>query len=125
MSSRALKPRTRPHSKAWLHGTRTRARCHRRRTKEFRKFGGPIQLASNAMESLRSLDGELYSEIEGRATWTGNRTNGIKDGIRDEWCASLSRSLSRSLSLTRTTGKGLAFAQNQIQTELKGIYPKP
>ena len=77
------------------------------------------------MESLRSLDGELYSEIEGRATWTGNRTNGIKDGIRDEWCASLSRSLSRSLSLTRTTGKGLAFAQNQIQTELKGIYPNP
>jgi len=57
------------------------------RTKEFRKFGGPIQLASNAMESLRSLDGELYSEIEGRATWTGNRTNGIKDGIRDEWYA--------------------------------------
>ena len=41
------------------------------------------------MESLRSLDGELYSEIEGRATWTGNRTNGIKDGIRDEWYASL------------------------------------
>merc|ERR1719353_250724 len=57
------------------------------RTSEFRKFGGPIQLASNAMESLRSLDGELYSEIEGRATWTGNRTNGIKDGIRDEWYA--------------------------------------
>ena len=88
-------------------------RCHRRRTKEFRKFGGPIQLASNAMESLRSLDGELYSEIEGRATWTGNRTNGIKDGIRDEWCASLSGSLkpepepepkpaSLSLSLTLT-----------------------
>ena len=101
MSSRALKPRTRPHSTAWLHGTRTHS-SHRRRTKEFRKFGGPIQLASNAMESLRSLDGELYSEIEGRATWTGNRTNGIKDGIRDEWCASLSRSLSRSRSRSRS-----------------------
>ena len=59
----------------------------RRRTNEFRKFGGPIQLASNAMESLRNLDGELYSEIEARATWTGNRTNGIKDGIRNEWYA--------------------------------------
>lgn len=97
MSSRALKPCTRPHSTAWPHGTRTR---HRRRTKEFRKFGGPIQLASNAMESLKNMDGELYSEIEARATWTGNRTNGIKDGIRDEWYASRSLSLSLSLSLT-------------------------
>jgi len=57
------------------------------RTKEFKKFGGPIQLASNAMEALRSIDAELYSEIEARATWTGNRTNGIKDGIRNEWYA--------------------------------------
>jgi len=57
------------------------------RTNEFRKFGGPIQLASNAMESLKNLDAELYSEIEARATWTGNRTNGIKDGIRNEWYA--------------------------------------
>ena len=39
------------------------------------------------MESLKSLDAELYSEIEARATWTGNRTNGIKDGIRNEWYA--------------------------------------
>merc|ERR1719331_1942100 len=57
------------------------------RTSEFRKFGGPIQLASNAMQALKSLDAELYSEIEARATWTGNRTNGIKDGIRNEWYA--------------------------------------
>ena len=57
------------------------------RTKEFRKFGGPIQLASNAMQAIRSVDETLYSEIEERATWTGNRTNGIKDGIRDEWYA--------------------------------------
>ena len=57
------------------------------RTSEFKKFGGPIQLASNAMQAFRSIDPELYSEIEERATWTGNRTNGIKDGIRDEWYA--------------------------------------
>jgi hypothetical protein len=57
------------------------------RTGEFKKFGGPIQLASNAMQSFRDIDSELYSEIEGLATWTGNRTNGIKDGIRDEWYA--------------------------------------
>eukprot|EP00316_Scyphosphaera_apsteinii_P000788 CAMPEP_0119315788 /NCGR_PEP_ID=MMETSP1333-20130426/37192_1 /TAXON_ID=418940 /ORGANISM="Scyphosphaera apsteinii, Strain RCC1455" /LENGTH=558 /DNA_ID=CAMNT_0007321249 /DNA_START=38 /DNA_END=1714 /DNA_ORIENTATION=+ len=57
------------------------------RTKEFKKFGGPIQLASNAMQALRSIDEELYAEIEEQATWTGNRTNGIKDGIRNEWYA--------------------------------------
>ena len=57
------------------------------RTAEFKKFGGPIQLASNAMQAFRAIDPELYSEIEARATWTGNRTNGIKDGIRDEWYA--------------------------------------
>merc|ERR1719238_1272944 len=57
------------------------------RTSEFRKFGGPIQLASNAMQSFRATDADLYSEIEARATWTGNRTNGIKDGIRNEWYA--------------------------------------
>ena len=57
------------------------------RTKEFKKFGGPIQLASNAMQGFRSIDETLYKQIESHATWTGNRTNGIKDGIRDEWYA--------------------------------------
>lgn len=57
------------------------------RTKEFKKFGGPIQLASNAMENIRSINADLYDTIEAKATWTGNRTNGIKDGIRDEWYA--------------------------------------
>jgi len=73
------------------------------RTNEFRKFGGPIQLASNAMESLKNMDAELYSEIEARATWTGNRTNGIKDGIRDEWYAKFdlkSPALSRGMPYT-------------------------
>merc|ERR1719261_1954035 len=57
------------------------------RTKEFKKFGGPIQLASNAMQGFRSIDETLYKQIESHATWTGNRTNGIKDGIRNEWYA--------------------------------------
>merc|ERR1719353_2734556 len=48
------------------------------RTSEFRKFGGPIQLASNAMQAIKHMDADLYSEIEERATWTGNRTNGIR-----------------------------------------------
>jgi len=57
------------------------------KTKQFRPFGGPIQLASNAVETLRLIDSELCSAIEDSATFTGNLTNGIKDGVRDEWYA--------------------------------------
>merc|ERR1719446_264434 len=57
------------------------------RTTEFKRFGGPIQLASNAMQNFKAMDRETYDKIESLATWTGNRTNGIKDGIRDEWYA--------------------------------------
>jgi len=68
-----------------------------------KKFGGPIQLASNAMQAFRDIDADLFSEIEQRATWTGNRTNGIKDGIRDEWYAKFdlkSPAESRSMPFT-------------------------
>mmetsp|Transcript_7893 Transcript_7893/g.23496 ORF Transcript_7893/g.23496 Transcript_7893/m.23496 type:complete len:535 (-) Transcript_7893:39-1643(-) len=57
------------------------------KTSAFKRFGGPIQLASNAMQLFRELDRGLYDEIESKFTWTGNLTNGIKDGIRDEWYA--------------------------------------
>jgi len=57
------------------------------KTQKFMRFGGPIQLASNAMMNLRNMDAELYRQIEAKATFTGNLTNGIKDGIRNEWYA--------------------------------------
>ena len=57
------------------------------KTSAFKRFGGPIQLASNAMQLFREMDGEIYDQIESKFTWTGNLTNGIKDGIRDEWYA--------------------------------------
>merc|ERR1719362_2405299 len=37
--------------------------------------------------NLRNMDAELYNEIEAKATFTGNLSNGIKDGIRNEWYA--------------------------------------
>ena len=57
------------------------------KTSAFKRFGGPIQLASNAMQILKEMDAGIYDEIESRFTWTGNLTNGIKDGLRDEWYA--------------------------------------
>jgi len=57
------------------------------KTSEFRRFGGPIQLASNAMELMKTIDEGMFADIVDKFTWTGNLTNGIKDGVRDEWYA--------------------------------------
>ena len=57
------------------------------RTNKFKRFGGPIQLASNALQILKSMDPGLYSQIDAKFTETGDKENGIKDGIRDEWYA--------------------------------------
>ncbi|KAJ1429438.1 hypothetical protein B484DRAFT_430904, partial [Ochromonadaceae sp. CCMP2298] len=55
------------------------------KTAKFSRFGGPIQLASNALSCVNSLSPELFDEIMGRFTFTGTRKCGIKDGIRNEW----------------------------------------
>ena len=57
------------------------------RTDEFKRFGGPIQLASNALQVLREMDEEVFDQIMEKFTFTGNKENGIKDGIRTEWYA--------------------------------------
>jgi len=57
------------------------------RTDQFKRFGGPIQLASNAMEVLKTMDKDVYEEIQSKFTITGDKENGIKDGIRTEWYA--------------------------------------
>jgi len=57
------------------------------KTQRYRPFGGPIQIASNAAESIRRIDEGVYEKILQRATVIGDRTNGLKDGISDEWFA--------------------------------------
>jgi len=57
------------------------------KTDEFKRFGGPIQLASNALQVLKDMDVNIYDEIMSKFTFTGDKENGIKDGIRDEWYA--------------------------------------
>jgi zeaxanthin epoxidase len=56
-------------------------------TAAFKRFGGPIQLASNALQILKEMDEPLYQKIQEKFTVTGDKTNGIKDGIRTEWYA--------------------------------------
>lgn len=55
------------------------------RTEEFKRFGGPIQLASNALAVMNEMDEETYKQVMDKFTFTGDKENGIKDGIRDEW----------------------------------------
>jgi len=55
------------------------------RTNKFKRFGGPIQLASNALEIIKEMDNDVFHSIMGRFTFTGDKENGIKDGIRNEW----------------------------------------
>lgn len=57
------------------------------RTDEFKRFGGPIQLASNALQVIKEMDEKIYREVLSKFTYTGDKENGIKDGIRDEWYA--------------------------------------
>jgi len=57
------------------------------KTTEFKRFGGPIQLASNALQLLKEMDKSIYDEINEKFTPTGDKMNGIKDGIRTEWYA--------------------------------------
>lgn len=57
------------------------------RTDAFRRFGGPIQLASNALEIIKTMDEPVYQQVMDKFTFTGDKENGIKDGIRDEWYA--------------------------------------
>jgi len=57
------------------------------KTDSFKRFGGPIQLASNALQVVKDMDRDIYDQIMEKFTFTGDKENGIKDGIRDEWYA--------------------------------------
>ena len=57
------------------------------KTTLYRPFGGPIQVASNALESLKRIDADVYREIVKASTVIGDRKNGLKDGKSNEWFA--------------------------------------
>ena len=50
------------------------------KTDSFRRFGGPIQLASNALSTIKAIDPKLLEALMEKFTFTGVRTNGIMDG---------------------------------------------
>ncbi len=48
-------------------------------------FGGPIQLASNALSTIKAMDSKLFDRIMANFTFTAARVNGIKDGLSNKW----------------------------------------
>lgn len=57
------------------------------KTGQFLRFGGPIQLASNALSCINAISPSLFDQVMERFTFTGTRKCGIKDGIRNQWYA--------------------------------------
>mmetsp|Transcript_1366 Transcript_1366/g.3851 ORF Transcript_1366/g.3851 Transcript_1366/m.3851 type:complete len:573 (+) Transcript_1366:90-1808(+) len=55
------------------------------KVKEYKPFGGPIQLQCNALESLEAIDMSLAQEVMDLGTITGDRINGLLDGKTGEW----------------------------------------
>lgn len=50
--------------------------------RQYKPFGGPIQIQSNALWALKEINPVLYSAIAEVGVQTGDRLSGIKDGIR-------------------------------------------
>lgn len=55
------------------------------KTQEYRPFGGPIQVQSNALAAVEAIDKNMCDEIMEAGTTTGNRVNGLKDGKTGKW----------------------------------------
>ena len=49
---------------------------------QYKPFGGPIQIQSNALWALQRIRPILYDAIEEAGVRTGDRLSGIKDGLR-------------------------------------------
>ena len=52
--------------------------------RQYKPFGGPIQIQSNALWALREINPDIYSAVEECGVRTGDRLSGIKDGVRYE-----------------------------------------
>mmetsp|Transcript_37645 Transcript_37645/g.45406 ORF Transcript_37645/g.45406 Transcript_37645/m.45406 type:complete len:576 (+) Transcript_37645:192-1919(+) len=55
------------------------------RVTKYKPFGGPIQLQCNAIGALEAIDPELAAKVIAASTTTGDRINGLMDGITGDW----------------------------------------
>ena len=55
------------------------------KVKEYKLFGGPIQLQCNAQGALDSIAPDVLEQIWEKSTITGDRVNGLLDGGAGDW----------------------------------------
>jgi zeaxanthin epoxidase len=86
-------------------------------TSAFKRFGGPIQLASNAMSLIQAMDQDVFEKVSEKFTVTGDKMNGIKDGIRTEWYAKFDLS-------SPASARNMPFTGVIDRPDLQEIYLK-
>ena len=55
------------------------------KVKEYKLFGGPIQLQCNAQGALDSIAPDVLEKVWEKSTITGDRVNGLLDGVLGDW----------------------------------------
>eukprot|EP00249_Psilotum_nudum_P021792 c28248_g1_i2 orf=722-1537(-) len=50
------------------------------------QYRGPIQIQSNALAALEAIDMDVADEVMANGCITGDRINGLVDGITGSWC---------------------------------------
>ena len=55
------------------------------KVKKYEPFGGPIQLQCNAQGALDSISPDMAEKVMEKGTITGDRVNGLLDGVSGEW----------------------------------------
>jgi zeaxanthin epoxidase len=78
------------------------------KTREYKPFGGPIQVQSNALAALEAINKNMCEEIMAAGTTTGNRVNGLKDGVTNRWYCQFDTGApaqKRGLPLTRVVDR--------------------
>lgn len=55
------------------------------KVKQYKPFGGPIQLAGNAMSTMEAIAPDVGKRIIDQSVVTGDRVNGLIDGRTGEW----------------------------------------
>jgi zeaxanthin epoxidase len=72
------------------------------------KYRGPIQVQSNALAALQALDEEIAEEVLRRGCITGDRINGLCDGVSGEWYCKFDTfhpAVDRGLPVTRVISR--------------------
>lgn len=72
------------------------------------KYRGPIQIQSNALAALEAVDAGMAEEIMAAGCITGDRVNGLCDGVTGDWYCKFDTfhpAVDRGLPVTRVISR--------------------